>query len=277
MMIMITVNDIIGLYRKAAIELPSDIVNGLTEASRREKEGRPAKWVLTRILENIENAKSSGRPICQDTGVPVFYVSHGRNHTQHELRSVIAKATDAATREVPLRPNAVDPLTGKNVGNRPLIHFEGDGKDGNPRVDLMLKGGGSENVSAIHHLPDKGINADRNLDGIGRCVLDAVFKAQGKACPPYVIGVAVGGSAEEVMYLSKKQLLRKLNDSNPEKMLDRFEKEMLEKVNELGIGPMGLGGKTTALAVKAASSYRNPASYVVGVTFGCWCMRRQSL
>lgn len=179
-LVMFTIKKMVELYRKAATELPPDIVDGLTEAFNREKDGHVAKWVLSRILENVKNAKSSGRPICQDTGVPVFFVRQDKNHSLQELRGVITQATEAATKEVPLRPNAVDPLTGKNVGNRPLIHFEGNGDDEKPRVDLMLKGGGSENVSAIYHLPDKGINADRNLTGVGKCVLDAVFKAQGR-------------------------------------------------------------------------------------------------
>jgi fumarate hydratase class I len=273
---MFTAQKIVELYRKAATELPPDVVNGLKDALNREEEGQAAKWVMSRILENLEKAKSSGRPICQDTGVPVFYVKGHENCSRQEMRGVINKATETATLEVPLRPNAVDSLTGKNVGNRAVIHFE-DGSAEEMRIVLLLKGGGSENVSAIYHLPDRGINADRNLAGAGKCVLDAVFRAQGRGCPPYVVGVAIGGNAEEVMHLSKKQLLRKLGDTNPVKELAGFERELLEKVNGLGIGAMGLGGRTTALAVKAASACRHPASYIVGVSFGCWCLRRRSL
>ena len=143
--------------------------------------------------------------------------------------------------------------------------------------DLIMKGGGSENVSKIYFLPDKELGADRDLRGVEKCIIDAVFKAQGKGCPPYIIGVALGGTLEAVAYLSKKQLLRNIQDNNEDKELDIFEKEVLENINKLNIGPLGLGGKTTALAVKINSSYRHPASFFVGVSFGCWCLRRQSL
>jgi fumarate hydratase class I len=277
-MVMIKARNIVELYRMAATELPADVVRALNEALEREN-GKVARGVLSSILENVEKAKSGGRPICQDTGVPVFYVRHGKTHSQLELKSVIREGTEMATKQVPIRPNAVNTLTGENVGNRPVFHLEEaeGGEQGKLQIDLMLKGGGSENVSAIYQLPEKGLNADRDLAGVSKCVLDAVFKAQGKGCPPYVIGVAMGGNIEEVAYLSKKQLLRKLDDSNKDKELDAFEKEILEKINKLGIGPLGLGGKATALAVKVANSYRHPASFFVGISLGCWCMRRASL
>jgi len=141
----------------------------------------------------------------------------------------------------------------------------------------MLKGGGSENVGITYSLPNKDLDAGRNLEGVRKCVLDAVFKAQGKACPPYVIGAAIGGSKDVVACLSKKQLLRKLNDVNEDSELDRFEKELKEDLNKLGIGPLGLGGKTTCLAVKIAESSRHPASYFADISFCCWACRRGQL
>ena len=273
---MITTQSIVDLYRRTATRLPADVVDALAD-SLGKADTKVAKDVLSRIMENTEKAAKASRPICQDTGTPIFYVRYGRGQTQEGLRKVIEEATGIATADVPLRPNAVDPLTGKNVGNRPIIHFEESSGLEKPEIELMLKGGGSENVSAIYHLPDRNLGADRDMDGVSKCILDAVFRAQGKGCPPYVVGVAIGGNAEEVAHLSKKQLLRGLDDSNENEKLDAFEKDMLKRVNCLGIGPLGLGGKATALSVKAASAHRHPASFFVSVSFSCWCLRRQRL
>ncbi len=263
---------IVDLYRKTATELPEDVFSVLERAKNAEDGG--GKEILSKILENSNMAKSNSKPICQDTGIPIFYVKRPPENSEKELREIIDGATVIATDKIPLRPNAVDSLTDKNLGNRPIIHFEESGK---LEIDLMLKGGGSENVSAIYKLPDSNLNAGRNLDGVRKTVLDTVFKAQGKGCPPYIVGVAISGSMEEAMHLSKKQLLRKLDDVNSNPDLKEFEETVLGEINELGIGPLGLGGRTTALGVKAAVSPRHPASFFVGISIGCWCMRRQSL
>ncbi|UCC91255.1 MAG: fumarate hydratase, partial [Candidatus Aenigmatarchaeota archaeon] len=157
--------------------------------------------------------------------------------------------------------------------NKPVIHFEESDKFG---VELLMKGGGSENVSGIYSLPDPELKADRDIEGVRKCVLDAVMKAQGEGCPPYILGVALGGSLEEVANLSKRQLLRKLDDENDDSELVKFEKELLREINKLGIGPSGLGGKTTALGVKVTKSLRHPASFFVGIAFSCWALRRAS-
>ena len=138
----------------------------------------------------------------------------------------------------------------------------------------MLRGGGSENISTIYQLPNNNLEALRNLDGVKKCVLDAVFKAQGKGCPPYIIGVAIGGNIEEVAHLSKKQLLRQINDINPKSELKVLEEETLKEINDFDIGPMGLGGDTTALSLKITSSVRHPATFFVGISISCWCLRR---
>lgn len=265
--------ELVDLYRRAATQLPEDIVSALETAKEKEDDDL-AKDILDKIIKNINEAKKESKPICQDTGTPVFYVKCPKNYSQAELKKIIEKATNIATDKIPLRPNAVDSLTGKNIGNKPVIHFE---EAEELRISLMLKGGGSENVSAVYSLPDKELNAHRNMDGVRKCVLDAVFRAQGKGCPPYIVGVGIGGSIEEVAHLSKKQLLRKINDSNAVKELDDFENNLLNEINQLNIGPLGLGGKTTALGIKAVSSYRHPASFFVGISIGCWCLRRQSL
>ena len=139
-----------------------------------------------------------------------------------------------------------------------------------------MKGAGSENISLVYSLPDVNLKANRDLSGVRKCVLDAVVKAQGKGCPPYIIGVGIGGGFEEVAGLAKKQLMRKLDESNEDEVLDKLEKELLEEINKLGIGPLGLGGKATALGVKVGKTYRHPGSFFVSVSFGCWAFRRQN-
>ncbi|MGA2266743.1 MAG: fumarate hydratase [Phycisphaerae bacterium] len=264
---------IIDLYRKAATELPADVVDALKGAYEQETDPTP-KEVLATILENLSLAKGEAIPICQDTGTPLFYVKDDGSIPRGELRKIIEAATETATAEVPLRPNGVDIITGKNIGNRPIIHFEEADRFG---IDLFLKGGGSENVSAVYAIPSTEINADRSLDGARTCVLDCMVKAQGRGCSPYVVGVAVAGGIEEVAHLSKKQLLRKISDVNPVPELRSFEERTLKEINQLGIGPLGLGGRSTALAVKAAVAPRHPACFFVGVSVGCWALRRHSL
>lgn len=269
---MITEDIILDLYTRCATVLPQDIESALKVAKQKESD-KNASSILDTIIENIKIAKSESRPICQDTGTPFFYIAHPKEQSEKEMTEIIKQATKEATGKIPLRPNAVDPITGINIGNRPVIHFE---ESDRLKINLLLKGGGSENISTIYSLPATSIKADRNIEGIKRCVLDAVFKAQGKGCPPYIIGVAVGASIEDVAHSSKKQLLRNLDDTNPDETLDRIEKELKIDINNLGIGPMGLGGKTTALGVKVAKSPRHPATFFVGISFGCWATRRAS-
>jgi len=240
---MLTKEVILELYRRCATELPEDVARKLSEAFDREKNDN-AKDILKTIIENIELAKDERKPICQDTGTPFFYVRHPCGMSQEKMRNVIEEATKEATEKIPLRPNAVDPISGENIGNKPVIHFE---ESDRLRIDLLMKGGGSENVSCTYSLPNNELKANRDIDGVKRCVLDAVFRAQGKGCPPYIIGVAIGGSIEEVSHLSKKQLLRNLYDSNDDEVLNKMETEILADINKLGIGPMGLGGETTAI------------------------------
>ncbi len=271
---MITEKATFDLYKKVSTELPTDVMSELVRAHDNEEDGSLGKESLGHMIDNAKKAAELSRPMCQDTGTPFFYVNCPKECSQKEIKEAIEKATAKATEEVPLRPNAVDTLTDKNVGNMPVIHFT----EGNElKVGLLMKGGGSENVSTVYKLPDASIGAGRDLEGVRRCVLDAVFKAQGKGCPPYSIGVATGGSIEEAAHLSKMQLLRKVDDINEEKALSEFEEKTLRDVNNLGIGPMGLGGKSTAISLKAAAGNRHPATYFVGISFGCWCMRRGQL
>jgi fumarate hydratase class I len=157
----------------------------------------------------------------------------------------------------------------------PQIHFEPI--DGPTRISLMLKGGGSENMSAQYSLPNSKIQAGRDMEGVRRCILDAVFQAQGQGCAPGILGVCIGGDRASGYLVAKKQLFRKLGDMNPLPLLASLEQTVLKEANELGIGPMGLGGKTTLLGVKIGTAGRHPASYFVTISYSCWATRRYTV
>jgi fumarate hydratase class I len=271
-------NAIIELYRKAATSLPQDIEKGLRRSLGRESKSSSAGTALSVILENISLARETGRPLCQDTGVPVFFVKIPVGQSHRKIRQEIVSATRDATKKIPLRPNAVDILTEKNSGentgiNFPILYFEETGGE-RLVMDLILKGAGSENIGQLYKLPDAALKAERDLEGVRRCVLDAVVRAQGKGCPPYIIGVGIGASKDQVTMSAKAQFLRHLDDTAGNVALSRLEKKVVHDINRLGIGPMGLGGKTTALAVKIGVNHRHPASYFVDVSFMCWADRR---
>lgn len=272
---------IVELYKKVATSLPPDVEEALKSAFPLESEGSIAGSALTVILENIKRARETSRPICQDTGVPVFYVKVPFGLSQNELKQTILEATRSASQKVPLRPNAVDIITDKNSGDNtgegfPIIYFE-ETPGGSLIIDLMLKGGGSENAGQTYKLPLEELGAQRNLEGVRACVLDAIQKAQGRGCPPYIVGVGIGAAKDQVARLAKEQLMRKINDVNKNDKLDQFERQLLTDINELGIGAMGLGGMKTALGVKIGINHRHPASYFVDVSLGCWAMRRGRL
>ena len=274
------VQAIVGLYEHAACDLPPDVCSALERSLRSEK-GRLARETLRAILKSAELARRERKPLCQDTGTPIFFVRAEEGGSREQIRQAILKATEIATNEIPLRPNAVDPLSGKNSGNNlgteyPPIFYEPDALKG-VEITLYLKGGGSENVGATYRLPDAALRAERDREGIRRAVIDAVVHAQGFGCPPYLIGVAVAGTKETAALEAKRQLIRKLDDRSPRKELAALEKRLLAEVNRLGIGPGGFGGKSTALSVKIGACHRHPASYFVEVCFACWALRRWKL
>lgn len=272
---------IVELYRKAATSLPSDIEAALKYAYVMEKEGTNAKAALSAILENIKIARRTKRPICQDTGIPVFFIKVPVGLSHLELKKEIISATKIATKKIPLRANAVDILTDKNSGDNtgigfPIIYFE-QTKKKTLTIDLMLKGSGCENVGQLYKLPVEELKAERDLEGVRKCMLDTVYKAQGKGCPPYIIGVGIGGAKDQVTMLAKEQLLRNLKDTNKHVVLSELEKRLLKDINQLGIGPLGLGGKTTVIGIKIGVNHRHPASYFVDVSVSCWADRRARL
>lgn len=271
---------LLELVRMTACDLAPDVERALTAARDRE-EGR-ARSTLEWMLKNAAEARESSTPICQDTGSLIFYVDHGREIRPGLVAQAAREAAAEATERSYLRPNAVDPLTGKNSGNNvgrgsPYFHFN-EVEDANAlRVRLMLKGGGSENCGAQYTLPDGAIKADRDLIGVKRCILDAALRAQGFGCAPGVLGVGIGGDRMTSFMESKEQFFRQLDDQNPDSILAELEDEMHKKVCELGIGPMGFGGRTTLLGVKVGIRHRLPACYFVSVSYTCWAYRRRSL
>jgi fumarate hydratase class I len=272
---------LLELVRKAATELPQDMVDALEKGKAREVPGSAAAQALEAILQNVEMAREMSTPICQDTGTPIFEVYYPFGVSTRMLKEQIEEAVVLATAKSYLRPNAVDSLTGKNSGNNlgiefPTIHFH-EWAEERIFITLQLKGGGSENVSIQYKLPDARLAAGRDLEGVRRVVLDAVLKAQGKGCAPGVLGVAIGGDRGTGYIVAKRQLLRKIGEPNSDPQLDALERRIYSEANELGIGPMGFGGKTTILDVKIGVAHRLPACYFVTIAYMCWANRRASL
>lgn len=270
------------LIRLAATDLPPDVEKALRQAVEEEQPGSAARGALESILKNVELAREKSTPICQDTGTPIFYVYYPEGMSTRLLRQQIRSAVKQATEKAYLRPNAVDTITGKNTGDNlgdehfPSIHFEEvDGES--LTVELMLKGGGCENVGAQYKLPDNRLGAGRDLEGVRRVVLDSVYQAQGKGCSPGILGVAIGGDRGSAYAASKEVLYRSLDDENDDPVLASLEGELTEQANQLGIGPMGFGGQTTVLGAKISGLHRLPASYFVTVSYMCWAYRRRRM
>lgn len=274
--------EILELVRLTATKLPPDVVKVLKKSRDREEDGSAAQKALDTMLTNISMAEEKSTPICQDTGTPVFYVSIPEGWSTRKLTEQIQDAVIMATEKSYLRPNSVNTLTGKNTGNNtgddhyPSIHYqEVDGST--VVIDLLLKGGGCENVSTQYKLPDASTGAGRDLDGVRRVTLDAVAKAQGKGCAPGTLGIAIGGDRATSYTASKEALFRKLDDTNPDPDLAELEEKITEQANQLDIGPMGFRGKTTVLGTKIKNLHRLPASYFVSISYMCWAYRRRKM
>lgn len=273
---------LVELVRRTSTDLSPDVEQVLTDARDREEAGSAARGALDTILQNVALSRVNSTPICQDTGTPIFYVRHPEGWSTRTLRDQIRRAVAQATTLSYLRPNAVDAITDKNSGNNlgddafPTIHFE-EVEGDELIVDLLLKGGGCENVGAQYSLPNSQLGAGRDLEGVRRVVLDAVYKAQGQGCAPGILGVAIGGDRGSSYYASKETLFRKMDERNDEAGLAALEDRLLREGNELGIGPMGFGGKTTLLGVKMKGMHRLPASFFVSVSYMCWAHRRRRM
>ncbi len=258
---------------KASILIPKDVEDALARALQRE-ETEVARSQLRAVLEDVRIAREERRPICQDTGIVSFYVTAGYDfpHTGGIVRQ-IERALVGATKGIPLRPNTAHPLTGANPGdntgpNMPMTDVRFVAGD-TLTIDVLPKGGGSENQSFLFMLtPAEGIR------GFRKRLVDHVQKASGKPCPPLVLGIGLGSPADLAMRLAKRALARPLGSHHAEKEISDLEKAILEDLNELGVGPLGLGGKTTILDVHVEYTYRHPASYPVALAVQCWADRR---
>lgn len=273
---------ILELVRLTSSDLPPDVEHALRQAVEKEEPGSAARGALETIIKNVELSRANSTPICQDTGTPIFYVRHPEGWSTRKLRAQIESAVEQATQRAYLRPNSVDSLTGKNTGNNlgdshfPTIHFE-EVEGDTLTIELMLKGGGCENVGAQYSLPNSALGAGRDLAGVRKVVLDAVHKAQGRGCAPGILGVAIGGDRGSSYYGSKEVLFNQIDDANPNPELAALEERLTGEANQLGIGPMGFGGNTTVLGTKIASLNRLPASYFVSVSYMCWAYHRRRM
>lgn len=274
--------ELLELVRFTSTNLPPDAEKVLREAWTHETPGSAAYNAFETILKNVEMTRRNSTPICQDTGTPIFFVKYPEGWSPRQLREQIRAAVAEATQKTYLRPNAVDSLSGKNTGNNlgdqhfPTIHFEE--VDGDAlTIELILKGGGCENVGAQYSLPNDRLKAGRDLEGVRKVALDAVWQAQGEGCSPGFLGISVGGDRGTSYVASKEALLRRNGDTNPDPELAALEERITREANELGIGPMGFGGGATVLGSKITSTYRLPASFFVTVSYMCWAYRRRKM
>ena len=280
----------VELIRETSSSLPEDVERVLKAQLAKEKRAKNAAAVLnlSTILDNIALARREGTPLCQDTGTLTFFVDESlrRKVTPEILKQAVAIATEKGY----LRRNTIDSVSGKSYDDNvtegaPVVHYVGaSGSSGcssgsRGHVTLLMKGGGSENMSRQYSLPDRTLGAGRDLGGVRKCLLDAVVKTQGYGCAPGILGVCIGGDRATGFETAKLQLLRPLDEnvSQQPKELHDLETRILREANTLGIGPMGLGGKTTLLGVKIAARPRVPASFFVTVAYLCWAARRRTI
>jgi fumarate hydratase class I len=274
-------DSVLELITKASTDLPPDVRAAMKTSLDAEPEGTRASQALTIIAQNIDLAADTEGAICQDTGMLTFDVHVPLGANQIWMREQIRKAVAEATRRGKLRPNSVDSITGKNSGDNlgpgtPIVHFDQWERDA-IEIKLILKGGGCENTNVQYAVPVELAHlgrADRTLDGVRKCILHAVWQAQGKGCSPGAVGVCVGGDRTSGYTHAKHQLFRTLDDVNPDPRLAELEASIMATVNDLGIGTMGFGGKVTLIGCKIGALNRLPASFFVSVAYDCWAFRR---
>src|SRR5437762_3108753 len=274
-------SSLLELITQTSTNLPADVRAAMAMSAESETPNTQSGQALNIILSNIDMAADDEGPICQDTGMPTFVVHTPVGVNQIKIRKAIRQAVAEATRRGKLRPNSVDSITGKNSGDNlgeetPVIHFEQWEQD-EIEVKLILKGGGCENKNIQYSIPctlDHLGRADRNLEGLHKCILHSVWQAQGQGCSPGALGVCIGSDRAHGYELAKGQLFRTLDDVNPNPVLAKLEAEIMEEANRLGVGAMGFGGKSSLIGCKVTAANRLPASFFVSVAYDCWAFRR---
>jgi fumarate hydratase class I len=274
-------DSVVQLIVKTSTDLPPDVRSAMRAARGGESATTQSGQALTIIAQNIDQAAECEGAICQDTGMPTFEVKVPLGANQIWMRRQIREAVAEATRRGKLRPNSVDSLTGENSGDNlgpgtPIIHFD-QWEEEDIEIKLILKGGGCENMNAQYSVPCELAHlgrADRNLEGVRKCILHAIWNAQGKGCSPGAVGVCIGGDRTSGYVYAKEQLFRTLDDVNPDPRLAELEASIMGTVNNLGIGTMGFGGNVTLIGCKVGALNRLPASFFVSVAYDCWAFRR---
>jgi fumarate hydratase class I len=274
-------DSVLQLIVKTSTDLPPDVRAAMRGAFAGEPSGTKSAQALTIIAQNIDQAATDEGAICQDTGMPTFEVHVPRGADQIWMRQQIREAVRRATTAGKLRPNSVDSITGENSGDNlgpgtPIIHFD-QWEEDDIDIKLILKGGGCENMNAQYSLPTELVHvgrADRTLEGVRKCILHAIWQAQGKGCSPGAVGVCVGGDRTSGYVHAKEQLFRTLDDVNPDARLAELEASIMGTVNRLGIGTMGFGGNVSLIGCKIGALNRLPASFFVSVAYDCWAFRR---
>jgi fumarate hydratase class I len=275
-------DSMVSLIVRTSSDLPPDVRGAMAAAQAHEPPATQSGQALSIIAQNIDLASADEGAICQDTGMPTFEVKAPVGANQLVMKAQIRDAIAEATRRGKLRPNSVDSITGENSGTNlgpgtPVIHFEQWENEHEIEVKLILKGGGCENMNAQYSLPSELARlgrADRSLAGVRKCILHAVWQAQGKGCAPGAVGVAIGGDRTSGYTAAKEQLFRTLDDTNPDPRLAELETSIMQEVNQLGIGTMGFGGRVSLIGCKIAALNRLPASFFVSVAYNCWAFRR---
>ena len=262
---------VVNLLRLANTRLPEDIGWALEAAAGWET--NPVAYTqLGVVMDNVKKAEHLGLPMCQDTGIPVFYV---RGTFDSSIRGKIVEGVRRATRTIPLRPNTVDPLTRENLGDNlgegmPIIHFIPT-DDEFTEITVLPKGAGSENMTRLAML-----NPADGIEGVRKFIIDSVLDAGGRPCPPSIVGVGIGGTSDRCVEMAKEALLMPIDEDNPDPSLRKLEEDLFVSLNSSGLGPMGLGGDTTVLKVRIRKCACHTASLPVAVNIGCWATRRAS-
>ena len=272
---------LLELITQTSTNLPPDVRQAMSVAIAGETPGTQSSQALNIIASNIDMANDDEGPICQDTGMPTFIVHTPVGVNQIAIRRAIRAAVAEATRLGKLRPNSVDSITGRNTGDNlsdetPVIHFE-QWEEDEIEIKLILKGGGCENKNIQYSVPcvlDHLGRADRTLEGVRKCLLHAVWQAQGQGCAPGALGVCIGSDRAHGYELAKEQLFRTLDDVNSVPALAKLESEIMEEANRMGVGAMGFGGKSSLIGCKIVAANRLPASFFVSVAYECWAFRR---